>query len=161
MFVFHFFLYRIVLMILYLSVYFVLLLRHFLMFIRNVNKSTNRNKRRIQNTAIYLRWKFLISAVNHFEKELHLDEYASETVQHEILSKLLTAKRKVLFLAGFFILFYFFNSSKGEIPYRICYFLLKKPTKVQWENPKEDKALFLIFQNEETNKYFTASQQLS
>ena len=53
---------------------------HFLIFIKNVNKSTNQIKRRIQNTAIYLRWKFLTSAVNHFEKELHLDEYGSETV---------------------------------------------------------------------------------
>ena len=41
------------------------------------NKSTNHTNRRIQNTVIYLGRKF--SAVNHFEKELHLDEYASET----------------------------------------------------------------------------------
>ena len=92
MFVFHFFLYRI--MILYFSVYFFVWRSvatalekkrttsnlHFLIFIRNVNKSTNQTKRRIQNTAIYLRRKFLTSVVNHFEKELHLDEYASETV---------------------------------------------------------------------------------
>ena len=88
-----FFLYRIVLMVLYFSAYFVwrsvatalekkrtTFNLHFLIFKRNVNKSTNQTKRRNQNTAIYLRRKFLISAVNHFEKELHLDEYASETV---------------------------------------------------------------------------------
>ena len=48
---------------------------HFLIFIRNINKSTNQTKRHIQNTAIYLRRKFLTSAVNHFEKELHLNDY--------------------------------------------------------------------------------------
>ena len=43
-------------------------------------KSTNQTKRRIQNTVKYLGRNFLISAVNHFEKELHLDEYVSEIV---------------------------------------------------------------------------------
>ena len=30
---------------------------------------------------------------------------------------------------------------------------------MKWETPKEDNVVFILFQNEETNKYFTASLQ--
>ena len=36
--------------------------------------------RRIQDTFKPLEWKYLISAVKHFEKERPIDDYASETV---------------------------------------------------------------------------------
>ena len=41
-----------------------------------------------------------------------------------------------------------------------CYSKKKTTNERKWETSKDDNAVFVLFENEETNKYFKASQQL-
>ena len=108
---------------------------------RNINKSTNQTKRRIQNTVKYLWWKLLISAIKHFEKQLHLDNTLLRLSSMRCYLNYWQPRKSVVSRRFFF---FFEQQRKGNILENLLFFIEKLEGTMRNPKRRQSTASYIL-----------------